>query len=348
MMRAGTAAATTGPSTGQPDRVGLSVVIVTYRSASVIVQCLRAVQDAAPDIPMEVIVVDNASGDDTIALARTAARTARFIEQDDNGGFAAGCAAGARIARGRWLLFLNPDTVIAADAIKAMLKCAADHPAAGIIGARFVHEDGSIDPRSWWGRPSLWSATCFALGLNTLLPGSRIFDPETPQPWTADLNEVRAVPVVSGACMLVKRDLWQELGGFDQQFFLYGEDADFCLRAARAGCQPLATARAVCRHIGGQSSSSPQKLVLLFTGKCTVARRYFRPGLRGFGVFLLLTGVFVRARASRWHSASAIRQQRPIAPSEDWRTLWARRREWRHGWTPAAQRRLLSSRSQVE
>jgi N-acetylglucosaminyl-diphospho-decaprenol L-rhamnosyltransferase len=333
----------------QPDREGVSVVIVTYHSAPVIEQCLRAVAEGAPDVPMEVIVVDNASADDTIAIARAAAPLARFIEQDRNGGFADGCAAGARVASGRWLLFLNPDTVIAAGAIKALLDCAADRPAAGIVGGRFVHEDGSVDPRSWWGRPSLWSALCFALCLNTLLPGSRVFDPETPRPWSADLKEVRAVPVVSGACMLVQQELWEQLGGFDKQYFLYGEDADFCLRAAKAGCQPVVTARAECRHIGGKSSASgSQKLILLFTGKCTVARGHFPRGTRGIGVRLLLTGVFVRATASRWHSVSPARQQRPTALSEDWRVLWARRREWRRGWTPTDQRLLLSSRSQVE
>jgi N-acetylglucosaminyl-diphospho-decaprenol L-rhamnosyltransferase len=349
MLPTGDSKSAVGALTAEADdREGVSVVIVTYHSAAVISQCLRAVMDAAPDVPMEVIVVDNASGDDTIATAREAAPTARFIEQDSNGGFATGCAVGASAARGRWLLFLNPDTVIAAGAITALLDCAADQPSAGLIGARFVHEDGSIDPRSWWGRPTLWSAVCFALCLNSLLPGNRIFDPETPRPWSAKLGEVRAVPVVSGACMLVKQELWEKLGGFDEQFFLYGEDADFCLRAAKAGCQPITTARAVCRHIGGKSSSSSQKLILLFTGKCTMARRYFPRGLRSFGVGLLLAGVFVRAAASRWHSVSPDRQQRPTALGEDWRVLWATHREWQRGWTHPGQRRLLSSRRQVE
>ena len=230
-----------GPLTKQPSRrqapaggrpMGVSVVIVTYRNEADIGACLSAVGQAAPGIGLEVIVVDNASGDGTVAAAR-AGGGAKIIERQDNGGFAAGCASGAEAATGQWLLFLNPDTVIAPGAVEALLGCAQEHPGTGIVGGRFVHPDGTTDPRSFWGRPSPWSAACFALGLSSLLPGSRLFDPEAPQQWSGDPAQQRAVPVVSGAFMLVHRQLWDTLGGFDPVFFLYGEDADFCLRAAR-------------------------------------------------------------------------------------------------------------------
>jgi len=327
--------AAVGGAVSVPDHQGVSVVIVTYRSASVISECLSAVRRAAPDESMELIIVDNASGDDTVGVARRAAPDAKIIEQDRNGGFAAGCAVGASVARGRWLLFLNPDTVIAADAVQALLGCAAGRPSAGIIGGRFVDENGNADLTSWWGKPSLWSATCFALGLNSLLAGIPLFNPEAPRPWISP-DEVRAVPVVSGAFMLVRRDLWHEFGGFDPAFFMYGEDADFCLRAVKAGCQPIVTARAVCHHSGGKSSSSTQKLILLYTGKCTLVHRHFPRGLRGVGVRLLLVGVFLRATASKWISLRPTRSARPRTRGEDWRALWDKRGEWRHGWTSSA------------
>jgi len=319
------------PADGRP--MGVSVVIVTYRNEADIGACLSAVGQAAPGIPMEVIVVDNASGDGTVAAARAAGGT-KIIERQANGGFAAGCATGAEAATGQWLLFLNPDTVIAPDAVEALLSCAQEHPGTGIVGGRFVHPDGTTDPRSFWGRPSPWSAACFALGLSSLLPGSRFFDPEAPQQWSADPAQERAVPVVSGAFMLVRRQLWDTLGGFDPVFFLYGEDADFCLRAAAAGCRPMVTAQAVCQHAGGRSSTGAGKLVLLFTGKATLVRRHFPVWLRSAGIGLLLGGVLLRATASRvTGTASATRQARPTAPGEGWRALWAARDEWRRGWT---------------
>ena len=331
-----------GPLTKQPSRrqtpaggrpMGVSVVIVTYRNEADIGACLSAVGQAAPGIGLEVIVVDNASGDGTVAAARAAGGT-KIIERQANGGFAAGCASGAEAATGQWLLFLNPDTVIAPDAVEALLSCAQEHPGTGIVGGRFVHPDGTTDPRSFWGRPSPWSAACFALGLSSLLPGSRLFDPEAPQQWSGDPAQQRAVPVVSGAFMLVHRQLWDTLGGFDPVFFLYGEDADFCLRAAAAGCRPMVTAQAVCQHAGGRSSTGAGKLVLLFTGKATLVRRHFPAWLRGTGVGLLLGGVLLRATASRvTGTASAARQARPTARGDDWRALWAARNEWRRGWT---------------
>jgi GT2 family glycosyltransferase len=284
-----------------------------------------------------VILVDNASGDDTIAVARNASAGTRIIERAVNGGFASGCRTGASVARGRWLLFLNPDTSIAPDAIRELLGCARSHPAAGIIGGRFVHEDGTVDPRSWWGRPSPWSTLCFALGLSTLLAGSKLFDPEAPRPWNSDPDEEQFVPIVTGAFMLVERQLWDDLHGFDPDFFMYGEDADFCLRAAAKSYRPMVTARAVCHHAGGKSSSSTRKLIMLFTGKCTLARRHFPFGLRRVGVYLLLTGVFVRATAGKWaRMTSSLRNERPMARREDWRALWSARDEWRGGWISTA------------
>jgi N-acetylglucosaminyl-diphospho-decaprenol L-rhamnosyltransferase len=314
----------------------LSVVIVTYRNRSEIAECLRAVEQAVSPVPMEVIVVDNASGDGTAAAARAAMPGARVVERTVNDGFAGGCRVGAAVAAGQWLLFLNPDAMIAPQAIEALLGCASRYPRAGIIGGRFVHADGSVDPRSWWGRPSPWSALCFALGFTSLLHGSAVFDPESPRPWAADPHQARVVPVVTGALMLVRRELWDNLGGFDPMFFMYGEDADFCLRAAAQGWRPMVTANAVCVHEGGKSSTSIGKLILLFTGKVTLIRRHFPAGLRAVGVGLLLFGVAFRAMGSRlMNSVSPARQGRPTTRGEDWRALWTARDQWRRGWPGA-------------
>jgi N-acetylglucosaminyl-diphospho-decaprenol L-rhamnosyltransferase len=318
----------------------VSVVIVTYRNAADIGACLRAVDQSAPGIQMEVIVVDNASGDGTVAAAAEVSPGARIVELAENGGFAIGCRGGAAVANGNWLLFLTPDAVIAPDAIKSVLDCARRYPSAGIVGGRFVHESGTVDPRSWWGKPSPWSVLCFAAGLSSLFPGSRRFDPESAQPWTSDPEQERPVPVVSGALMLVERKLWDALDGFDPQFFMYAEDADFCMRAAAIGYRPMVTARAECCHEGGKSSTSARKLQLLFTGKATLIRRHFPPGLRGPGIAMLLVGVFVRASVGRFVSfVTPARQGRPMARGEDWQELWDTRRQWRGGWARAISRK---------
>ena len=311
---------------------GVSIIVVTYQNAAHIGACVAAVRRALPAVPTELIIVDNASGDGTAAAAKDAAPDATIIEHHRNGGFADGCQIGAAQASGRRLLFINPDAVPAPGSIDALLDCARRHPAAGIVGGKCLRPDGSVDPRSWWGRPSLWSVLCFALLLSSVFPGSRRFDPESPVPWSGDPDEERQVPIVTGAFMLVDRYLWKRLGGFDTAIFMYGEDADLCLRAAAAGYRPMVTARAEFQHAGGASSTSPRKLRLLFTGKATVVRRHFAPGRRALGIRLLLLGVLLRATAGRFLNARPARQGRPTVTGADWRALWSTRRNWRRGW----------------
>lgn len=315
-----------------PGGHGVSIIVVTYRSARYIEDCVAALRRAVGDVPAELLVVDNDSGDETAEVARAAAPDARVIETGRNGGFAHGCHAGAERARFPWLMFVNPDAVPAPGSIKALLECAREHPRAGIAGGRCVAPDGSADPRSWWGRPGLWPVLCFAFLLSSAFPGSRLFDPESPRPWSDQATETLPVPVVTGGFMLVSRRAWDATGGFDRAFFMYAEDADLCIRAASLGYRPVVTGRAVYQHEVGASSSGIGKLVLLFTGKATLLRRHLRPGTRRAAVGLLALGVLLRATLSRLLAARPERQGRPTARGEDWRRLWARRREWIGGW----------------
>ncbi|GII53541.1 hypothetical protein Pth03_19300 [Planotetraspora thailandica] len=313
--------------------MNLSVIIVTYRSAGYIARCLAAVEGAIKSLPAgtsgEVIVVDNNSPDDTVEVVKAAAPWAKVVARDVNGGFAEGCTAGAGVATGRHLVFVNPDAEVRPEAFAQLAECAERHPRAGIVGGRCVTEAGENDPRSWWGRPTLWSMLCFAAGLSTVFPGHRLFDPESPTTWTGE----RQVPIVTGALMLVSRRLWDEVGGFDTRIFMYGEDADLCLRARKAGYRPMVTDRAVFVHPGGMSSSSLRKMILLFTGKATVVRRHFPFGTRALGSFLLRFGVWLRATLSRRvASPDAGRQGRPTVKGGDWAGLWAVRAEWSGGW----------------
>jgi GT2 family glycosyltransferase len=309
--------------------VNLSVIILTYRSAGYITRCLAAARRATEGLNAEIIVVDNNSPDDTVRVVRETAPWANVLARDVNSGFADGCTAGARVAKGRFLVFVNPDAEVRPDAFAALLDCAERHPRAGIVGGRCLTAEGRNDPRSWWGRPTPWSVLCFATGLSTAFPGHRLFDPESPVMWTGE----RRVPIVTGAMMLVDRRLWDEVGGFDTRIFMYGEDADLCLRARAAGHRPMVTDRAVFVHEGGLSSSSLGKLVLLFTGKATVVRRHFPRGLRGAGARALLFGVWLRgALSGRVAGPDAGRQGRPMARRGDWAELWAARDRWSGGW----------------
>jgi N-acetylglucosaminyl-diphospho-decaprenol L-rhamnosyltransferase len=316
-------------------RSGVSIIVVTYRSAAYIADCVAAIRSAAPAVPAELLIVDNDSGDGSVAAARAAAPDALVIENDSNGGFADGCHLAAAKAGGRWLMFVNPDAVPAPGSIDGLLACAERNPEAGIIGGKCVRPDGSADPRSWWGRPTLWSVFCFATLLSSILPGNRLFDPESPVPWSGDRREERRVPIVTGGFMLIDADLWRQTGGFDRSIFMYGEDADLCLRAADLGRHAMVTATAPFRHPAGASSTTLGKLLLLFTGKVTVLRHHLPPRSREIGIRLLVAGVGVRATVGRLVSARPGRRHRSTTSSADWQGLWARRKEWTRGWDRA-------------
>jgi N-acetylglucosaminyl-diphospho-decaprenol L-rhamnosyltransferase len=304
----------------------ISVLIVTYNSASYIGACLKALEVALDGLSSEVLVYDNASTDDTLV------RLAGFPEVtvlagEANLGFAAACnRLGAR-SRGEFLWFLNPDTRAQESSAKELLRAAAEAPRAHLYGARTVTPDGETVMASAQGEMTLWSLACFASGLSTVFPGRSAVDPESLPGW--DRETSRHVPMLSGGALMVSRTAWARLGGFDERYFMYAEDADLCLRARREGFDPLFVDTAVVEHEVGASSSAGGKLVLLHRGKVTYVRVLWTPWRAAIGVRLLLAGVAVRALAARL----GVFPDRPGRSSgEAWRHAWRRRAEWRRGW----------------
>lgn len=304
----------------------LDVVIVTYRSAEYVRECLESVDLALEPFPhARIIVVDNGSGDDLeTAVAGTSDRLTLLL-RGSNDGFAAGCHAGAAVSTASGLLFLNPDAVVDPAAIVWLVRTADAHPEAGIVGGRSVLPDGGADHQSWMGRPTLWSALCFATGASSLFPGSRVFDPESGHDWS---EASREVPVVSGGMMLVEREAWDALGGFDRSFFLYGEDVDLCLRARKAGWAPRVTREAVYTHDVGSSSAGSNRLTLVMRGRVTTYRRNYPRPLGALAGGLLVAGTGLRALGARFRPPGGRRAH----PPEHWQDSWQRRREWQKGW----------------
>lgn len=296
----------------------VSVVIVTYNSAADIADCLRALPAAATRTSYEVVIVDNASNDDSVAVVRREVPGAVVIEQRQNTGFAEGCNTGVRAASGTYVLLLNPDAVPQPGCIDALLAFADEHPDRTPLGGRCVDDAGGLDPRSCWGAPTLWSTACFATGLARLRPSSPRLNPEGMGGWRRD--DVREVGVVTGFLLLVQRDVWHQLGGLDPTFFVYGEDVDFSVRAREAGRRPTITPDAVVVHAAGASSSdSLSKLLLLYKGKATFMIKHWAGWRQHLGRSLLVLGVGVRALAS--------------ADGSDYGRLWRARADWRHGFS---------------
>jgi len=302
----------------------VSVIVVSYQTRELILTALATLRTACPDEPYEVIVVDNASTDGSAAAVATAFPEARVVRLARNVGFGRAVNVGAALARGDWLLLLNPDTEPVGNVIGELLAATRAHPGHGVYAGRTLGADGHDDGNSVFGPPSLWTLTCFALGLSTLFPRSRLFNREA-LPWLDRSTPVR-VPAASGCLLLIRRSLFAQLGGFTPDYFMYSEDLDLCLRATALGARPVLVPRARVLHVGGAASTSVGKRVMLLRGQVTFLRlRWSRPRA-GLGRALLRLGTAVRALGSRLTGRAGY-----------WREVWRQRAVWLAGWPPAAE-----------
>jgi GT2 family glycosyltransferase len=298
----------------------ISVVIVSYKVPELLRVCLSSLRREAVGCSYEVIVVENASGDGSAELVRDEFPDARLIALDRNAGFAAGSNLGARAAQGDYVLMLNPDTELVGDTLTALLAYARAHPQAGLVGGRTLSPSGELDPGSCWGAQSLWSLFCFASGMSTLFRRSRLFNPESLGGWPRD--SARRVDIVTGCLCLAPRSVWEHLGGFDETFFMYGEDADLAARARSLGYHPAITPDAVIVHHVGASSLSVEKREMNLRCRVALARKHWSPRRAGAAIVLLQAGTGLRALG-----ASVARSS-----GSTWPAVWRRRRDWRGGY----------------
>jgi GT2 family glycosyltransferase len=249
------------------------------------------------------------------------------IALEENIGFGRAVNLAASRARGEHLMLLNPDTRVRPGAVRKLLDFARAHPEAGLVGGRTLTDDGATEPSCCWGRPTLWSTFCFATGLSTAFRGHRLFDPEAMGGW--DRDSVREVGIVTGCLVMVHRDVWQALGGFEPRFFMYGEDTDLSLRAREAGYRPMITPDAEVVHTIGASSAPTHRRVMIMRGKVTIFQLHWGRGGAALGKALLLAGVALRAGLG--HAKQALGRTRSDE-QEAWVGTWQRRREWLGGY----------------
>ena len=308
----------------------VSIIVVSYNTREMTLECLRSVFRETQQETFELIVVDNLSQDGSAEAIAEEFPEIRLLRPDANLGFAKGNNLAAESARGEYLLLLNPDTVVLEAAIDRVIDFARRSPDAGIWGGRTLDGERALDPSSCWGRITLWSLFCRAVGLNLLFSGSEFFNPERYGDWQRD--RIREVDIVSGCFFLTRRDLWESLGGFDPVFFMYAEEADLCLRARRVGVRPRITPEATIIHYGGASESKQvDKLVRLIRAQLTLIRRHWAAPSRWLGERLVLFTQWVRYVGYSLLAAATKRDDR-IARAQVWKDVWKLRRDWFEGY----------------
>lgn len=234
-------------------RFALSIIIVSYNTRQLLADCLASLVAAEePAGGLELIVVDNASRDGSQEMVRRQYPQVCLLALDENLGFSAANNRGTAVARGEYVLFLNSDTVVAPDALCKPVAYLRRHPQVGALTVRLIYANGQRDPDNHRGFPTPWNAVCHFSGLSKLFPHNPRYNGYFQS--YADFNQSHTVDVIAGSYMLMPRTVIDELGGWDETYFFYGEDIDFCYRINQAGYQIVYYPHVVVLHYKGASS----------------------------------------------------------------------------------------------
>jgi len=246
------------------DKPVLTICIVNYNAEGYVRTCLKSLYANQIDTTFEVVLVDNCSEDGSAEMVRTSYPRVRLICSESNIGFARANNAALRVARGQYLLWLNNDTVVLPGALDALVRFLEEHPEVGIVGPKVLNSDGSLQLQCRRGLPTLWAALCYVSGLSRVFAKNPFF---TGYLLThLDEDEAASVDAVSGACLMARREVLNQIGYPDEGYFMFAEDLDWCWRAKQAGWQVFYFPDARIIHYGGRGGtlSRPFRATLEF------------------------------------------------------------------------------------
>ncbi len=307
----------------------VQVILVNYNTKEMTTRCLHSLfEQTNPDL-IETTLVDNASEDGSVAEFETKFPELRITKSATNLGFAAANNLAANQGTTTYIFLLNTDTIVLDRAVERVLEFANKHPDAGIWGMRTVFEDGSLNPFSCFGDMSAWSLFCSLSGLSRAFDKSPVFNPEEYAGWQRDSD--RDVDNVSGCAFLIRRDLWQALGGFDEAFFMYGEEADLCHRARKMGYQPKITASAEVVHLMGKSYKMRSNMWehMLRAKRTLIERQMTGIERRLAQLFLFLTPL---SRQNSYRIATLLGKRGAKEQAQTWTAVWSNRKTWQDGY----------------
>jgi N-acetylglucosaminyl-diphospho-decaprenol L-rhamnosyltransferase len=271
----------------------LSVIIVSYNVKYFLEQCLCSVQRAIwPGV--EVFVIDNHSSDGSVEYLREKFPFVQFISNDENVGFAKANNQVLEKAKGEYVLFLNPDTIIPEDLFTQCIAFLQSHADAGAMGVRMIDGSGRFLKESKRGFPSPWVAFCKMSGLTTIFPRSKTFA----EYYLGHLSEekITVADALAGACMFVRKDVLNKTGGFDEQFFMYAEDIDLSYRVQQAGYKNYYFPGCTIIHFKGESTRKDKKYVRLFyKAMSQFVHKHFRGKMANLYVNLLPSAIWIKS-----------------------------------------------------
>jgi GT2 family glycosyltransferase len=231
----------------------VSIVIVSWNAKRYLAECLESLQRQCGEVRPEVIVVDNASSDGSPELVASQFPHVRLIRNVENAGFARANNAGIALSTGEYVCLVNSDVRFVSNCFAPMLRYMQEHPEVALLGPKMLSAEGEVR-RSTMRFPTLWNSYCRALGLDGIFRKSRIFGGQLMADF--DHQTTRDAEVLNGWFWMARRSALEEVGLLDEQFFMYGEDIDWCYRFRQAGKRIIFFAGAEAIHYGGASSGN--------------------------------------------------------------------------------------------
>ncbi|GIP55865.1 glycosyltransferase family 2 protein [Paenibacillus vini] len=272
----------------------LSIVIVSYNTRDLTIDCLKSVFESDTEYTYEVIVVDNASKDDSVPAIKEQFPQVRLIENHTNTGFAKGNNQAMEIVNGRYVLLLNSDTIMQSGTLQTMLAYMEEHPKVGASGCKVILPDGSLDKACRRGFPTPSASFYYAFGFSKLYPENPRFN----QYHLSYLNPNETYPIdcLVGAFMLLRQETIREVGVLDETFFMYGEDIDWCYRIKQAGWEiHYHPATYIVHYKGASSRRKPMKIIYEFHRAMWVFhRKHFKRHYSWFTNMAVFSGIALK------------------------------------------------------
>jgi len=237
----------------------LSIIIVNWNSTAYLLKCLESVCAHTHETAFEVIVVDNASPDGDVGIVKERYPDTIVIESRENLGFARANNLGVRASKGKYVVFLNPDTVLTNAAFDLMLRQAGSLRSVGAMGCTLLNEDGSIQTACIQTFPTILNQLLDLDVLRNRFPACPLWNIA---PLFAGGTEPSRVEVISGACVMFRREVFAKVGQFSEEYFMYAEDLDLCCKSAKAGFTNYYIPQGQIIHYGGKSSVKRRAVVM--------------------------------------------------------------------------------------
>jgi GT2 family glycosyltransferase len=271
----------------------VSIIVVAWNVRQFLYNCLKSVYDQTRGIDFEVIYVDNASEDGSVQMVAKEFPQVKIIENEKNEGFIKANNQGIEIAKGRYVLLLNSDTVVLDNATAKTVKFADEHPETAVVGCKVLNPDRTLQ-RTCLLYPSALNVFLAATHLYRIFPKSRFFGREHMTWW--DYNDVREVQAVCGCFSLARTEAIKQVGLMDEAYYVYGDDPDWCYRFRKHGWKVMFTPHAHIIHYGGQTTGKMKDkfLLQLFGAKLIFMRKHGSPMAFPFACLFIAMFFFLR------------------------------------------------------